>query len=381
MREFLLTIVTAFVAQISLGQSQIGDVFSDYEWVKVVAADSKEIDYTEQLSIWARTELNVLPYTVQRPSDVGVHYDHKPEDIIWVIKGEVVEFLTTQNASKFFASQMYAAKLSVTIEEFLTWKRNQGQKISVKVTPQSTSSGSAVSNAPGKESTSVTSKTPVREVSTVESPAVSVGQASCVLVDRGQGCFVTNHHVIDGASEIFVATDLQNFMPARVLKSSRELDLAIVKLTNPDDISFVSAFDNAVLRVNAQKGEEVRAVGYPKAIDLGFDSKITAGIISGTSFMENPAMYQIDASITSGSSGGALFDMSGYLVGITASGYRPDIHTENVNGAVKGYHVLELASQTPCNVSQSTSAQNFDANVAQQSNSQVFPVLTKKTTN
>ena len=167
-------------------------------------------------------------------------------------------------------------------------------------------------------------------------------------------------------------------MSARVLKSNKELDLAIIKLTDAEDISFVSDFENAVLRVNAQKGEEVRAVGFPKATDLGFDSKITAGIISGTSFLENPAMYQIDASITSGSSGGGLYDINGYLIGITTSGYRPDIHTENVNGAVKGYHVLEFASQTPCKVVQSTNATNFDAKVAQQANVQVFPVVTKR---
>ena len=58
-------------------------------------------------------------------------------------------------------------------------------------------------------------------------------------------------------------------------------------------------------------------------------------------------MYQISASITNGSSGGALLDESGNLAGITQGGIRPDENTENVNSAVKSLMILTLVQGQP----------------------------------
>ena len=210
--------------------------------------------------------------------------------------------------------------------------------------------------------------------SEVETKSSSMSQGSCVLIDKERGCFVTNHHVVDGAKAVSIATDIENLMEARVIKSDSKLDLAVVVLESESDISFVARnYQNAVLRTDVKKGEDVRAVGFPKAIEMGFDSKITGGIISSNSFLENSTMYQIDAAITSGNSGGGLYDTNGNLVGITTAGYRPDQNTENVNGAVKAFHLEELLQQTPCSSMKSStfSSADFDALTSKQ----VFPVL------
>lgn len=206
-----------------------------------------------------------------------------------------------------------------------------------------------------------------------------IAQGSSVLIDSDKGCFVTNYHVIDGGQMMLVLLDQETMMEARVIKSNEQTDLAVLKLVDDSDIALLKDYNEIKLRLSAAKGERVTAVGIPKAVDLGFETKITAGVISSNSFMEDPTMYGIDAAITTGSSGGGLYDENGFLIGITAAGFRPDLDTENVNGAVKGIHVNEIVSQTPCSLGIAPQKEVFSAvNIAQQSSTQVFPVLVQK---
>lgn len=133
------------------------------------------------------------------------------------------------------------------------------------------------------------------------------------------GYIVTNNHVVDGASDITVTLNDRKNYTAKVVGTDPNTDLALVKidaknlpvmpLGNSDDVKL---------------GQWVLAIGYP----LNLDVTVTQGIISaksrniginrqGSAPVE--AFLQTDAAVNPGSSGGALVNTNGELVGINAA--------------------------------------------------------------
>jgi serine protease DegQ len=139
---------------------------------------------------------------------------------------------------------------------------------------------------------------------------------SGVLVSS-QGLILTNHHVIEAADEIEIALADGRTMPARVVGTDPETDLAVLKV----DVEGLPAITFA----NPQKssvGDVVLAIGNP----FGVGQTVTQGIISavgrnhlGINTFEN--FIQTDASINPGNSGGALIDTDGNLVGVNSAIY------------------------------------------------------------
>jgi S1-C subfamily serine protease len=102
-------------------------------------------------------------------------------------------------------------------------------------------------------------------------------------------------------------------------------------------------------------GEAIMAAGYPLMDVLGADLKVTTGNISGlTGSHGDISRFQFSAPIGSGSSGGAIIDEDGNLVGITAASLahqnfrdRGSI-SENVNFGVRAAMVYELIAAAAC---------------------------------
>ena len=150
------------------------------------------------------------------------------------------------------------------------------------------------------------------------------GQGSGVVV--GTGLILTNHHVIDGASEATVTfTNGQQYKVAGIVESDAKKDIALLKTTKTFKTTSVSIRPSSK---GLSKGEKVVAIGSPK----GLQNTVSEGIIS--SFRNNNGVSEIqtNADIDNGSSGGALFDVSGQLIGMTSSGY--DSGSANLNFAV-----------------------------------------------
>ena len=129
------------------------------------------------------------------------------------------------------------------------------------------------------------------------------------------GYILTNHHVINAADEIEVATPDGKKLLAKVVGSDPDTDLAVlsVEAQNLPAITFGSS---EKLRV----GDIVLAIGNP----LGIGQTVTSGIVSaldrtglGINTFEN--FIQTDAAINQGNSGGALIDARGNLVGINSA--------------------------------------------------------------
>ncbi|PDT72446.1 trypsin-like peptidase domain-containing protein [Bradyrhizobium sp. C9] len=134
------------------------------------------------------------------------------------------------------------------------------------------------------------------------------------FVVSSSGHVVTNHHVIDGCSEI--TGNLSGEAPAklRLVSSDETNDLALLQAPSPfKDVAKIR--QNAIL-----VGDGVVAIGYPYHGLLTSDFTVTTGIVSSLSGILNDTRFlQISAAVQPGNSGGPLFDLGGGVVGVVAA--------------------------------------------------------------
>ena len=139
------------------------------------------------------------------------------------------------------------------------------------------------------------------------------------VIFRSDGHVLTNAHVVEGASELIVQTADGERVPGRVVGGDSDTDLAVVKIQGTD-LPVVTLGRSTGLRV----GETAIAIGSPLGLDGG--PSVSVGVISALSRSVRGEdgkplldMIQTDASIAPGSSGGALLDRTGAVVGITTA--------------------------------------------------------------
>jgi len=126
---------------------------------------------------------------------------------------------------------------------------------------------------------------------------------------------LTNNHVIDGANELLVEIQPDEFVTAEIIGSDALSDLAVIAIENKKDYSAIKPIefgDSDALK----PGQKVIAIGNP----LGYNKTVTVGVISaiGREIDANNEfrLIQTDAAINPGNSGGALVDSRGKLIGI-----------------------------------------------------------------
>jgi serine protease DegS len=139
---------------------------------------------------------------------------------------------------------------------------------------------------------------------------------SGVIVDN-KGYVLTNHHVIEGATEIRVVLASGQTLKADIIGVDQETDLAVLKILDPNqNLPAISFARSRHLKV----GDVVLAIGNP----FGVGQTVTQGIISATgrsqlgiNTFEN--FIQTDAAINPGNSGGALINAHGDIIGISTA--------------------------------------------------------------
>ncbi len=137
---------------------------------------------------------------------------------------------------------------------------------------------------------------------------------------RSDGHVLTNAHVVEGASSIRVVMANGRELPARLVGTDPDTDTAVVKVDGgPFPVATLgSALD---LRV----GQTAVAIGSP--LGLAGGPSVTVGVVSGLHREIRPRgssrtlvdLIQTDATIVPGSSGGALLDDDGAVIGITTA--------------------------------------------------------------
>jgi serine protease Do len=140
----------------------------------------------------------------------------------------------------------------------------------------------------------------------------SMGTGFLVEAD---GHVLTNHHVVDGADEIYVRLRDRRELPATIVGSDPQSDIALLKI-DASDLPTLRIGDSRALR----PGQWVIAIGSP----FGFEHSVTAGIVSATgrSSYDPTQQYvpfiQTDVAINRGNSGGPLLDIEGNVVGVNS---------------------------------------------------------------
>ena len=142
------------------------------------------------------------------------------------------------------------------------------------------------------------------------------GLGSGVIISAS-GYILTNNHVVEGADEIEVILNDTRKATAKVIGTDPDTDLAILKI-ELDKLPVIVLGDSDTLQV----GDAVLAIGNP----FGVGQTVTSGIVSalgrnqlGINTFEN--FIQTDAAINPGTSGGALVDVNGNLMGINTAIY------------------------------------------------------------
>ena len=140
----------------------------------------------------------------------------------------------------------------------------------------------------------------------------SGGSGSGILVSD-DGYALTNAHVVGGDKTVRVrwSDGLEGL--GEVVRVSKNRDIAIIK-TNPRDRAPLALKRGAVT-----PGQRVYAIGSPNGKD--FQGTVSSGVISADRVIDGLRLIQSDVSISPGSSGGALLDESGAVIGITVLMY------------------------------------------------------------
>ncbi len=164
---------------------------------------------------------------------------------------------------------------------------------------------------------------------------------SGVIVDARQGYIVTNNHVIDHADEITVTLSDGRALPAKLVGTDAQVDLAVLKVDSAK-LTQIGFADSAALRV----GDYVVAIGNP----FGLDQTVTSGIVSalgrsGLGIEGYEDFIQTDASINPGNSGGALVNLRGELIGINTAILAPAGGNIGIGFAIPANMVAAIMAQ------------------------------------
>lgn len=150
---------------------------------------------------------------------------------------------------------------------------------------------------------------------------------------------VTNCHVIANAARIIAYSDVgDSYTVSEVLCVNSDSDVAIICFEAPTELIPLGLNESG----EVTRASQVVAIGSPK----GFANTVSKGNVSST-FDEDGVRYiQFNAPISSGSSGGALLNDDGLVIGITTATFDDGAgQAQNLNFAVNIIEVIELYAE------------------------------------
>ena len=149
----------------------------------------------------------------------------------------------------------------------------------------------------------------------------ALGSGVIFKKEDGKAYIMTNHHVVEGASDLEIVTVEGETHKAKLVGKDRVSDIAVMSVEDVKGIGPVAEIGDSS---KLQRGQTVLAIGNP----LGLGGTLTSGIVSYTDrilpvSINQDGVYdweqnviQTDAAINEGNSGGALVDLYGKVVGI-----------------------------------------------------------------
>lgn len=162
-----------------------------------------------------------------------------------------------------------------------------------------------------------------------------VGSGFIISAD---GYIMTNAHVVEGASDVYVTlTDKREFK-AKVIGSDTRTDVALLKIDG-SNLPRLMIGDSDKIRA----GEWVLAIGSP----FGLENTVTAGIISAKARDTGDylPLIQTDVAVNPGNSGGPLINLKGEVVGINSQIYSRSGGFMGISFAVPIDEALRVSDQ------------------------------------
>ncbi|MDA7648408.1 trypsin-like peptidase domain-containing protein [Alphaproteobacteria bacterium] len=180
--------------------------------------------------------------------------------------------------------------------------------------------------------------------------SASSGSGFSVSLD---GFVITNNHVINGCNKVFIHANNKKIL-ASIITYDKQNDLALLKADfKPEAVFPLSASRPELL-------QDIYVAGYPFGMNLSTSVKVTKGIISSLTGIENNfSEIQIDAALQSGNSGGPILDEKGNVVGVAVS--KLDVKyalknfgaiPENTNFGIKSIVVGSILDSNGVNIPQ-----------------------------
>ena len=150
-----------------------------------------------------------------------------------------------------------------------------------------------------------------------------IGTGSGIMIGK-DGFILTNHHVAAGGRFYSVRVEEEDkvYSTNELIKYNSNTDLAVLRIKRQLKPIPIYRGEKALVR-----GQKVVAIGSP----LGLFNSVSDGIISGFRNIDNVDMIQFSAPTSPGSSGGAVLNMYGEVIGISTSGFSEG---QNINLAV-----------------------------------------------
>lgn len=154
------------------------------------------------------------------------------------------------------------------------------------------------------------------------------GTGSGIMIGQ-KGYILTNSHVaFSGLSySVRIEDDDTVYKTDEIIKYNQLLDLAIIRIQRTLKPLTIYKGEKPLVR-----GQKVVAIGSP----LGLFNSVSDGIIAGFRKIDDVDMIQFTAPISHGSSGGAVLNMFGEVIGISTAGFDDG---QNINLAV-GYEFI-----------------------------------------
>jgi len=155
-------------------------------------------------------------------------------------------------------------------------------------------------------------------------------QGSGVIINS-DGYVLTNYHVLSGSEKVKIMHGDLLIEDIEIVGGDKDKDFLVLKMP-ASNYSYIPYSDSSDIKI----GQRVYAIGSP----LGYENTISEGIISGyRKFSNGRKLIQITTSISSGSSGGAVVNSKGELIGISTYTVKEG---QNINFAIPINDIMDV---------------------------------------
>lgn len=162
-----------------------------------------------------------------------------------------------------------------------------------------------------------------------------IGTGSGVFINN-EGYIITNYHVIDDSIKLSVITNEnengKEYKDVKIINYNEALDLALLKVNTISKGIHITS-------TKPKLGSNAVAIGSP----LGLFNTVSEGIVSGFRDIEGSKYIQTSAPISPGSSGGALINTYGEVIGVVTAKL---VDGENINLAIPYDDVLNFINNS-----------------------------------